>query len=208
MNTFIAIPCHNGDIKVGLSLALCQAASTNKVTIVPRVHSALTRNFNELLCQAINEKFTHFCMVHSDVVPQGDWLTQMHKDMAMTDADILSATIAIKGSGSTSTGVFEGESVNCYSMKDLMSVQVFADPNIALNTGLMLIKLSDKFISSVIDGLHFRVIDNIRVRGGRLCAEGMSEDWDFSREARKRGLKLFATNNIKINHIGETNFLN
>src|SRR6266581_4635118 len=61
----------------------------------------LARNFNAAWCGALNTrskyKWTHFCMIHADVLPHLDcWLDVLVLELERSGADLLSVVLPIK----------------------------------------------------------------------------------------------------------------
>jgi len=210
-NVFIAVPTHNGDIRGEVAASVLQASTQSKIAYCHQKLSNLTRNFNSLLCMALNGKiFSHFCMIHGDVITRdAGWLGKMLAIMQETCADILSVILPIKGQkGLTSTGYCKEETVPLtikrLTMKEVFALpETFAHEHLVVNTGLMLINLQAPFMSHVGRGLCFRVTDQIVYdKGGKLQTVGSPEDWLWSLDARGLGAKIYATRAIKADHCG------
>lgn len=223
--TFIGCPTHNGELRGEIVTAILDAAMGNRMAFAHSKYSKLTQNFNFLICDALNlGKFTHFCMIHGDIVPAQGWLKTLHKEMEETGADVISAVVPIKNpKGITSTGLCKEETTplllrrltlkECLDPAKLANLGLSTSPSgksftgdyIILNTGLMLIDLRKDWIKQI----TFRVTDQIIVQpDGTRKAFGGSEDWLFSLDARKLGAKLWATTAVKLNHVGGATFSN
>lgn len=223
--TFIGCPTHNGELRGEIVTAILDAAMGNRMAFAHSKYSKLTQNFNFLLSDALNMgKFTHFCMIHGDIVPAQGWLQTLHQEMEENGADVISAVVPIKSpKGITSTGLCKEETTplllkrltlkECQSPGKLLDLgftvskngKSFTGDNIILNTGLMLIDIRKDWIKNI----TFRVTDQIIVQpDGTRKAFGGSEDWLFSLDARKEGAKLWATTAVRLNHVGGANFSN
>ena len=215
---FLAIPTHNGMVCGETMISAVNALRTSKYPIgfFYQKHSKLTMNFNLLLAKAINEGYSHFLMLHSDISVEGPWMQRMMEIMEERTAEILSVNMMLKHhDGFTSTGLCKEETspllIKRYTLKELANLpQTFTHPDIVLNTGVMLIDLNAPFMKHFGKGLHFRVTDNVVKEDGKLKVYGGgTEDWLFSLDARKFGAtKLYATTEITAHHIGTSYYTN
>lgn len=181
-------------------------------------YSGLCFNFNKGLAAALNERengITHFLLQHADVVPESFWwLDTMASLLTDRDADIISAIIPVKDNrGLTSTALdrpVEGSYDPYWRPKRLTLHEIyeeyeptFTHPDLLLNTGLMLIKL-ERF-----EDLYFNFEDKIlKGNDGTYYPTCQPEDWFFSRQAKLKGGKLFATREIEVSHHGNFSYSN
>jgi hypothetical protein len=178
--------------------------------------SILTHTFNELLCHALNlrdkEGYTHFAMLHNDVVPELQWVDVLLQEMETHKLDMISAVVPLKNDlGLTSTatdtpGYHWG--VRRLTMSEVMQMpETFTaqdiphrikDAGLLLNTGCWLMRIDQPWMQ----GLHFRQHDRIIncLATKSWAAQGMSEDWDFSRQLHDRGCRLGATRKVSLYH--------
>lgn len=175
--------------------------------------SGLTQNHNLLLCEAVNRyrkgDITHALFMHSDVQPRdGDWLSILIEEYQRARADVLGCFIAMKGwIGITSTALdtdyWQPQRLTLHQIKRLpVTWTHFQHPRLLLNTGLMLMDLSR--IAALDPPPCFRFENRIRVdENGNWGQDFLGEDWLFSRECHKRGLQLFVTRALHIDHLGE-----
>lgn len=183
--------------------------------------SLLTHNFNNLLAAALNTPAaTHFAMIHDDVCPDPFWADTLLEEMIDHDADLVSAVVPLKNrSGLTSTAV-EGPDEwhpRPLSLREVFETEreTFSRPTILLNTGLMLLRLDrlyDQFRSTEMGydfvAPVFRQRDEIMIRpGGRFEAVMKPEDFDFTRQVRRAGGRVFATRRVGLYH-GEKQYHN
>jgi len=216
----MGIPAHDWSVTEGHIAAMMQA-STKPVIKKMKVqsYSLLTKNFNDMYCSALNARkdgITHFCMLHSDIIPESFWLDKMLEIMEKYQADMLSAIVPIKdNSGFTSTALdelpYEGapdHRVRRLTMKEVYTKfpSTFTHERILLNTGLMLINIQNK----IFEQCWFNFYDRIErdEETGEFYPISMPEDWLFSRQARMAGAKLFATREVKLIHRGQQGFSN
>jgi predicted O-methyltransferase YrrM len=176
---------------------------------------------NTLWIQAIEQaeagRITHFLMQHSDIVPEMLYLDKMVAIMEKTGADVLSAIVPIKDNfGFTSTALDEpvGDWDPYWRVRRLTLHEVFnkypptfTGDTLLLNTGLMLVDMTKEWTRDT-ENVYFTLEDRIKRYRGRRMAFMMPEDWGFSRMARKKGAKLYATREIKLEHYGPSAYSN
>jgi GT2 family glycosyltransferase len=214
---YLGIPTHDGNVNQGIVNAIIggmQGGHLDKMQI--EGGSALTCNFNNLYCQALNNRkygVTHFCMMHSDVwVRDAGWLEKLLEVMRETGAGIVGAVIPLKrGDGTTSTAIEEeaaGSALGFRARKlklDELPSETFTDPKLLLNTGLMLIDVRHGWAEK----LWFEFKDGIARSGeGVFYPTSLAEDYGISRMARELGVKLVATKAVKVWHMGGGRFGN
>lgn len=204
--TLIGIPTYDGRVHMKTLMAVLNSTTKRENIAVSSIGSSLlAKCFNQLWCQALNLKrtqgLTHFAMVHADIDPQEGWLDRMHSIMKETSADVLSCVIAMKAAGgftSTAEETDDEFKPRNYNFSECTNV-TWTSPGLLVNTGLMLCDLRKPWADSVV----FAMRDEIRVtENGERYAVCASEDWEFSRQAKKYGAKLFATTAISVNHYG------
>jgi hypothetical protein len=212
---YVGVPCYDGTVCVEGTVALTQA-SIRPPYVRYMGMSLLTKVFNTLWCEALDMRelgVTHFLMMHSDIGVEGrGWLDKMLETMEKTGADVLSAVVPIKsGEGVTSTayevdgGEFPGWQLRRYTMTEIhgMKGKTFTHPRILVNTGIMLVDFRKPWVEE----MHFHFEDDIRKdRKGQRRVLNWPEDWLFSREARAKGAKLWATREVLVVHYGRQGF--
>lgn len=214
---FLGLPTRDGRIEKGQVNSLIGAFQSSLVHSVQIQHGSwITKNFNCCLANALNSRpsATHFCLLHDDVVPQHpDWLKKLLDISLKFKADVLSVVVPLKAQlGLTSTALDEQVKdydqryrVRRLTMKEVFKREpTFTDPNLLLNTGLMLIDIRKPWI----ENCWFEFVDRIEKMGDKFIDVGMSEDWNFSRKAREMGASLWATREISVRHIGGGEFPN
>jgi SAM-dependent methyltransferase len=195
---------------------------TNGACEVVRTHTVSTvldHGFNRLWATALNlvkEGVTHFAMIHDDVAPGQGWVDVLLAEMALTGADVISTVVPIKTEhGLTSTAIETDDPwlPRRLTMADAYELpETFSDGDVGgellLNTGLWICDIRKLFWTDPTP-LKFQTDNRIvKNRDGEWEAQARSEDWEFSRAARKRGAKLFATRKVALYHAGETQFPN
>ena len=171
--------------------------------------SLLTWCFNTAWATALNLKetvgLTHFLLWHADVRPVGqDWLDVLLSEMKASGADVLSAIIPIKDSrGLTSTArdsdPWQPIRVTQHEAQRILP-QTWTSDDVLLNTGLMLVDFTKDWVYKV----KFTMQDQIvRRPDGKWTALIEPEDWNFSRQCHRFGLKLVATRAVVVEHFGQ-----
>lgn len=171
--------------------------------------SIATGCFNSCWALARNEweagRIDGFAMIHDDVGAQVHWLDILYREMQVCGADVISAIIPIKDArGLTSTAIDDtGHLTRVRRITTRQAQQLpvtFTDgdvPGLLLNTGLWLCKLGPWCLETC-----FHVENGIERIDGQWQAVTFPEDWHFSRQCRKLGLKLAATRAVRVDHYG------
>jgi hypothetical protein len=211
MSVFLGIPTHDGRVgnhTVNAIFTAGRGLSKFKIDI----ESEFILCMNRLWCEALNQRkegITHICYLHSDIeITTPDWLDRMMYLSEINNADVLSATVAIKdNSGMTSTGLFKANETSVLgfdhrrlSVKETIERgPTFTDEHLLLNTGLMLVDLRKEWVENIC----FKFQDWIYKDGSDLFQPAtIAEDWGFSIAAHKKGASLWATTEIKTIHKG------
>jgi hypothetical protein len=229
---FLAVPTYDGRLDNGTFKAIL-AASRRRIIVAENNASLLAYNFNALYCMALNLRktmgVTHFCMLHGDVAPAGDWLNAMLDEMAATGAEALSAVIPIKNTlGITSTALdLSGDgNVNPWNVRRLTIKEIARMPQtfdgrqaaavlthwdaarlpvLLINTGLLLIDLGAPWAERVLFTIEDRIV---RDENGDFRAFVNSEDWNLSRQLHRMGARYFATRRVAVLHSGRHDYSN
>lgn len=212
-SVFVALPGRPGDqIASGLLTSLFNMGEGIPCEVRTRGLSLLTTNFNMLWCDALNARpaYTHFCMVHADVVPEPGWLETLLAEQKKVGADIISACIPLKDErGLTSTGLMDWHTrrMRKFSVKESLGFPTtfsaesigHKDKCLLMNTGLWLCDFTKPWVEK----MCFRQYDTIvRQSDGQWRPAAVSEDWLFSVDAARLGLRTFATTAVKVKHVG------
>lgn len=176
--------------------------------------SLLAHVFNLLWVQALDRadagQCDAFLLLHDDIMPAGqDWFERYWQVFKESDADMMAMVSPLKdGRGLTSTAV-EGDDLwnpRRLTLHEIETYPVtFTVPGLLINSGTLLCNLTrnlDKWSQ-----MYFTIRDAI-VRwpdGGRRVMV-RSEDWEFSRQARRQGLKVMATRAVPLRHAGHYKF--
>lgn len=213
----VAMPSY-GNITPGAARAFYAFPSNRRKVsfqLMESSSSLLNHCFNTLWCSALNMRaqgITHFAMIHSDVEPEAFWLDTLYDEMQKSKADVISAVIPIKDErGITSTAVDTGDLFDPrrLTMREVMQLPPTftakdAGGPLLLNTGLWLCDFTKPWASDV----FFHTLHRTILEDGQWKPQVVSEDWYFSDQLNKRGLRLAATRTVKVTHIGTGEYRN
>jgi hypothetical protein len=162
---------------------------------------------------------THLAMLHGDVWPEGPWVTQLWRIMRESGADLVSANVPIKESGtgrmSTAIGLHSspwGVDRNLYKRDRLGLPETFGpehvcrnnDEVLLVNTGCWLADLRhpawDAFEAE--GGFQFQTRITRDPETGQRLAWCQPEDYLMSRCLQAHGARIVATWALKIRHGG------
>lgn len=224
----IACPAYNGMIESETALALyANATERYRCHVLVRSSSLLPSNCTTLLLQGVNnrDKFgiEWFAMLHGDVIPKGPWLDTLIDEAEKHDADFMSACVPIKDTrGLTSTAIgpeWNGPAWGRLSMKqlhregfprtftaiqavDALGLQPPERPFLYANTGCMVFRLS-KWNPDI----HFVQTNSIvQNESGEWSVLDFSEDWYFSLQCARSGLKVMSTTAVEVDHKGQARY--
>lgn len=180
--------------------------------------SLLCYAFNQLWAKALNarrkEGFTHFCLLHDDVSPQGPtWVTDLYRIMERTRATVLSVVMPMKSyprnpiPDAVSTALDTTRPTDEWTSSALFTLSqlerdfppTFTVPNLLINTGLLLIDLRASWVEDVYFQTHEAMFLSPE---GEFSAGSVGEDFAFSRELNARGVPLWVTREIPGLHYG------
>lgn len=217
---FLGIP-NRGELCSRILPPVMQASKLGQVkTIKLHISSLLNHAFNMLYAEALNKRkaegITHFCLLHSDIVPEDLWwMDILLEEKARVGADIISVVMPLKGrSGVTSCGVYDNGRIRRFTMTEINTkLPKTFDAQAAgiegkillANTGILLFDVTKPWSEDIC----FTCQDQMaRKPDGTFEARVFSEDWNFSHWAATRGLKVFNTSLIKASHVGNYDYRN
>jgi len=219
-----------GETGIGtLGAILNTHLARREVVLKLSASSILTHHFNSLWCAGLNsrakDKLTHFVMLHSDIVPQNAssciWIDLLADLMKEHNLDVLSAVSPIKDKcGLTSTAL----DTDRWRPRRLAMAEVMQLPptftaqdidagrhSLLVNTGLMIVRLDRAWAEQVCFHTNDRIVKLPSKDGSNppwFMAEVESEDWQFSRWCNRNGLRIGATREIPLAHMGSCPFGN
>ena len=214
---FIGIPTHDNRICYETAMSLYATGTDNAVVSIKGM-SLLSCNFNVLLCDCLNqadrEGITHFCLLHSDIVPRTDgWLAKMLDIMRRDQLQILSVVSPIKATtpeneGAISCGLSSDTGLDRLTLdrlKDLPATfgrpeckAAFGNDRLVFNSGLLLVRLQ----GFDAEKCFFRMEDHVRKVAGTYHVACLPEDWMFSAMAMRACYKYAVTTEIELTHYG------
>lgn len=220
---FIGLPARPGEnMAIGLHYALkrpCKDPATVYGDERCLPCSMLPMSFNMLWCEALNARasgVTHFCMVHSDVIPVAEfWLDKLLDEQERVGADILTTVIPLKDNrGQSSTGVMNVGTremrkltlAECHGIRERtgspsfdVAAAGFPGHCLLMNTGCWVCDLTKPWA----ERMCFRFHDHTVLQSdGKWRAACVGEDWLFSIDAHRLGLRCFASLVLPVEHQG------
>lgn len=223
---YLGIPTYDGTIQIDTTWAILQAIHPSDRTSlrpVSKSGSLLGHTFNKLWCEALNLRsecqIKYFAMIHSDVIVETKgWLSILRDELEKYDADIMSTIIPIKDDRNVTSAAIaskEGKFKKYISLFDTKHYpETFTAAGIGyendvlwVNTGCWICRFDRPWVEDF-DTFKFQVDSWIEKREGRYVANVLSEDWRFSQKAYEAGLKVMATQKIRVFHVGKAGFSN
>jgi len=226
-HVLVGVPCYGQIAKETVVNGVFQAS--NRPGLVEfnfAEGSALGFVFNRIWVTALGmPAVTHFVMLHADVVPEPGYVDKLLEIADREKADIVSAVIPIKTTqGATSTAIGDigdpWKNKKRFTMREIMDLPPtfdaeragFSGDPLLVNTGCLLVDIRNQKFRAI-DGngnmkFYFTLQDRIRVSMPNVYAEFIPEDWNFSRLAFDAGMKVVATREIRVEHMGKYEFPN
>jgi hypothetical protein len=183
--------------------------------------------FNALWLEALNsgDRFTHFAMLHADVVPEGFWVDTLIGELERTGVDLISTVIPIKDRrGLTTTGI--GDSADpwgawrrftvreCLTFPETFNAADTGYPGKCLlhNHGCIVADLRRPVFQTTNPDGSLKVAFAFPRRAvkvkGNWVVQAESEDWYFSRMLHEAGGRSVATRKVRVRHLGGMEFTN
>lgn len=177
------------------------------------------RTFNDLWCAALNSRgdfgWTHFAMCHSDVRPEGYWLSTLLRVLRETGADLASVLLPIKsahGLSSTATLDRATGTVRRVTMREAQALPLSfgaeALPpghDLLASTGLWCCRFDEPWVERVWFESRHRIV---REPDGRFVPQTVSEDWAFSHALARLGKRVVVTREVPAGHWGTAEYRN
>jgi hypothetical protein len=219
-NIFLGMPTY-GKQTTGAGRGLWLASRNMDAVFVQQSSgSLLAANFNGLWCSALNlaldgTPVKYFAMLHDDVAPEDFWLDKLIEELEAKQLDVLSVVVPIKDTkGLTSTAIDSEDSwqPKCrLTMAEVHSLpETFTGQDIGgdllVNTGCWVCRFDAEWQKMAYFTISDRIVQNPETK--RYEAQVEPEDWNFSRQCNRRGLRIGATRKISVAHRGEGDFSN
>jgi predicted O-methyltransferase YrrM len=199
-----------------------------------RIHTTNSGNgwddFNAVWAQALNAaevgEVTHFCMLHSDVAPQGQWLDILLDELDRLDLDMVSAISPIKDSrGVTSSGIGDPqnrwEPFRRFTMQEVCGFPETFDAASVGYEGWPLLHNTGCWVCDLRKPLFFETDDDKTLKAyfdfpsrvhrgedGLFTNARESEDWYFSRCLTELNAKTAITRKVRLSHRGFIDYTN
>lgn len=187
-------------------------------------------DMNVLWVDALNDAAaggcTHFAMLHSDIVPEEGWLDILLTELETHRADLVSAVVPIKDKrGLTSCGIGDVNDpwnpFRRFTMREIMQMpETFTvedtehpDRYLLHNTGCWCCDLRNPVFRALDDNGELIAFMNFPLRvvqgpDGQLVHQRESEDWFFSRQLHRLGVRTLSTRKVSLTHQGSMDFPN
>jgi GT2 family glycosyltransferase len=219
---FIALPTYNGSRSNTLPIldirrSLAETQVLPPLDIVPHFEetssSLLACGFNLLWASALNlrakKNVTHFLLLHADVAPvDADWIRTLLDEMEKTQAQVLSVVLPVKDHrGLVSTALDDGSMMpRGFTLADIQAgPETFTHEKLLVNTGCLLVRFDEPWVEKIC----FTVNDSItRNEQGQWEVRAEPEDYHFSRQCHRLGVRVFATRKVRAVHTGTHQYPN
>lgn len=191
-------------------MAAIYAYQTPDLTIYDweQTASLVTWSFNQAWATALNLReevgLTHFLLLHSDIRPVGThWLPQLFDLLTTNNADLVSVISPIKDERGLSSTAIDTDPwrplrLTMHQIHTQLPETWYADEAL-FNTGLMLVDMSGSWVEKICFTMQDRII---RGDDGKWIAMVEPEDWNFSRQCRRLGVRALITRKIAVEHFG------
>jgi hypothetical protein len=215
---FLAVPNRPGDsISAKVLSAIWATGNRHKLVKAdaPSI-SLLNYNFNFNWANAMNRRgeIDFFVMLHADVAPEPNWIDTLIAEFNRLDeehgCDVLSCVIAIKDSrGVSSTGCMweKDRIIRKISLKQALEMPASFNAEtlhadvLMMNTGCWIARMDRDWVEKF---KGFRSYDRVYkdTDDGRWKADVIGEDYLWSLDLHKLGVRTWATSKVKILHYG------
>lgn len=222
---FVALPTYDGRVEFETAARWCLGLTGGRCRVGQYAHrgSLLALGFNTLWCQALEMaargEVSRFAMIHADVIPErSPWVDRLEQVLQDYDADVASVVIPIKtGEGLTSTAI--GDPADPWRPVKRLTVREalrlprtfdaaecgFPGHPLLVNTGLWMARLDRGDWQRKV---HFEIRDRIVETPDGLRAQTLPEDWNWSHQMWKLGVKVVATRAVAVQHVGRIAYAN
>lgn len=216
MILFLGLPSYGGRDNTLPIIAACLNPHPFE-KIIPYEHrsSLLAHTFNHLWAQALMARtthgVTHFLMLHNDVIPlDPKWVSILYHEMQRVGGSVISAVSPIKDSRGLTSTALETYSVwapRRLTMKEIVKMpETFTSEDLLVNTGMLLVDIRGEWVKDVFFTIRDGMMRNEEATNFIPTVE--PEDWAFSRQVKKLGVKVYATTKVKLLHQGSFRYPN
>lgn len=231
---FLALPRAKHHSDEDLDAVAAWASGRHEVAAFRTRSSLINYNCNSLLAKALNERvsegFSLFAILHYDIRPQQYWLDVLVEQLAVHEADLMSAVAPLTGrdNGYTSTALAASaeqlaerrrltqSQLHHPQFPDTFDARMAADAIEQLplpfrlfpcpkqflwcNTGCCVVRIDREWDWTRV---CFASDDRLVLADGQYQAYVLSEDWLFSQRVAEAGGKVMATRLVKLTHLSE-----
>jgi len=212
-----------GDVSAAAAMAFWRSSKLPRDQVIEayKEGSLLAANFNRLWVDALNlqrigRRVDYFAMQHADIEPTVGWLDVLIEELEANSLDVLGVVSPIKDlRGLSSIALARPDEDPWRPACRLTMGQVLDLPptftrehvghNLLINTGLWVCRFDPGWNRKVCFTVNDRLILTL---SGEYFAEVEPEDWNFSRQCHRLGLKLGVTRKVALNHRGPMPFPN
>lgn len=209
---FLGIPTYDNTLHTVAMMGVLTATKTHPLQVVCNGSSLLAHGFNILWASAVASDASYFAMLHGDVGPDPNWIDTLIGELEATGADMVSAIIPIKSREnvySTALAPMGGEATYRLHLDDLDKLPATFDGAdlqrvsgkdglLCVNTGCWVCRLGQDWNKQV----HFAMVTEINWTGADAHCRIIPEDWYFSQRLHALGVKIVATQKVKVTHAG------
>ena len=222
----IAAPGPNFPFRTAVAL-FSSATDGRNETYVAHNSSSAWDGFNALWLDALNsgDRYTHFAMLHADIVPEGFWVDTLIGELDRTGVDLVSTVVPIKDArGLTTTGIGDPDDpwspLRRFTVRECLAFPETFDAADAGYPGMPLLHNHGCFVADLRrpvfqttnpDGslkVSFAFPRRSVKVSGNWVVQAESEDWFFSRMLHEAGGRSVATRKIRLRHLGAMEFTN
>lgn len=212
---FVGIPVgENNSVDSRLDSVLCAARSKMRCAVSARGNSCVCKNCNNLFSAALNMRddgITHFCLLHADIIPQGNWLEELYNEMVAHNLEVLSCVVPMKGKSrngrfEVSTAWSPDGDVRNMTLEEFGLNRTRINDNkppLLINTGVCLMDLRRNW-----DDFAFSMHDYIYKKDGKYAVGFEPEDYRAAVWFHQHGVRYGATSKVKVIHTGKYDWTN
>lgn len=211
---FLAIPTYDGKLDMRTMSGVMAASKTRQVKVQCNKSSLLASGFNRQWIAAVESGCDWWAMLHSDIGPCPNWADILIDECVKAEASVCSAVVPIKGPDKwVSTALcHDGHPAHhVLTMDEVRQLPETFDESdvrmatgkdgiLCLNTGMWVARLTEPWVRQV----SFNIATWIDWTTTPPTPRCIPEDWGFSQQLHRLGLKRVATTACQLVHIGET----
>lgn len=213
---FLAIPTYDGKLDMRTMSGVMAASETRQVKVQCGKSSLLASGFNRLWLAAVESGCDWWAMLHADIAPCPNWVDILIEECEEADASLCAAVVRIKGSDEwVSTALcHDGQTAHYVLTMDNVRrlPETFDDADVrrvtnqqgimCLNTGMWVCRLTEAWARHV----SFDIRTWIDWNATPPVPRCIPEDWGFSQQLHRLGVRRVGTTACQLAHIGEADW--